>query len=167
MHTKGIVMKQGSTLFLRAVVIAMGILVFTLCIFVLPGIHNGWAKEYPDAMYMKYPFMLGIVATAIPFFVVLYQTLKLLGFIDKNTAFSNLSVHALKIIMHCAVLIGIVYAAMMPIFYYVAEKEDAPGLIVIGMVFTCAPIVVAVFAAVLQRVLQSAIAIKKENDLTV
>lgn len=84
-------MKHGSTLFLRAVVIAMGALVFMLCMLVLPEINGGWAKEHPDATYMKYPLMLGIAATAIPFFVVLHQTLKLLGYVDKNKAFSKLS----------------------------------------------------------------------------
>lgn len=35
------------------------------------------------------------------------------------------------------------------------------------MVIACAPIAVAVFAAILQRLLQDAINIKSENDLTV
>ena len=33
---------------------------------------------------------------AIPFFVALYQAFKLLSYIDKNQAFSELSVKALK-----------------------------------------------------------------------
>jgi hypothetical protein len=36
-----------------------------------------------------------------------------------------------------------------------------------GMAFTMAPTVVAVFAAVVQNVLESALDIKSENDLTV
>jgi len=35
------------------------------------------------------------------------------------------------------------------------------------MVIACAPVAVAVFAAVLQRLLQDAIALKSENELTV
>ena len=62
---------------------------------------------------------------------------------------------------------SILYAAGMPILFQIADADDAPGLVLMGMVIVCAPIVIAVFAAVLQRLLQSAIAIKSENDLTV
>ena len=48
-----------------------------------------------------------------------------------------------------------------------AEVDDAPGLIILGMVIIFASMVIAVFAAVLQRLLQEAINIKSENDLTV
>ncbi|MGV2643750.1 DUF2975 domain-containing protein, partial [Clostridium perfringens] len=47
------------------------------------------------------------------------------------------------------------------------EKDDAPGIILIGMALIFASIVIAVFAAVLQKLLQEAIDIKSENDLTV
>jgi len=55
----------------------------------------------------------------------------------------------------------------MPLFYLMAEKDDAPGIILIGMVMIFASMVIAVFAAVLQRLLKEAIDIKSENDLTV
>ncbi|SFF04543.1 Protein of unknown function [Paenibacillus algorifonticola] len=55
----------------------------------------------------------------------------------------------------------------MPLFYLLAEKDDAPGIIVIGMVMIFASMVIAVFAAVLQKLLKEAIDIKSENDLTV
>ncbi len=48
-----------------------------------------------------------------------------------------------------------------------AERDDAPGIIIIGMIMIFASLVIAVFAAVLQRLLKDAIDIKSENDLTV
>jgi hypothetical protein len=44
----------------------------------------------------------------------------------------------------------------MPFFYIFAELDDAPGVILIGMLFIFASMVIAVFAAVLQRLLQEA-----------
>ncbi|MNP58015.1 hypothetical protein D3C76_1528910 [compost metagenome] len=55
----------------------------------------------------------------------------------------------------------------MPLFYLLAEKDDAPGIIVIGMVLVFAGMVIAVFAAVLQKLLKEAIELKSEIDLTV
>ncbi|MNC71843.1 hypothetical protein D3C75_1228060 [compost metagenome] len=57
--------------------------------------------------------------------------------------------------------------AGLPLFYLMAEKDDAPGIIVIGLVIIFASMVIAVFAAVLQKLLKEAIELKLENDLTV
>ncbi|KYD16710.1 hypothetical protein B4119_0276 [Parageobacillus caldoxylosilyticus] len=48
-----------------------------------------------------------------------------------------------------------------------AEVDDAPGIILIGMVIIFGCMVVAVFASILQKLLKNAIDIKSENDLTI
>jgi hypothetical protein len=55
----------------------------------------------------------------------------------------------------------------MPLMIYAAQRDDAPGVVLLGLVFIFATLVVGVFAAVLERLLQNAIDIKSENDLTV
>lgn len=47
------------------------------------------------------------------------------------------------------------------------KKIDPPSFIPIGLIIIFSSIVIAVFAAVLQKLLQEAINIKSENDLTV
>ncbi len=160
-------MKQGSTLFLKTAVILMGIPVLAMCIFLVPNIGNFAAELYPEMAYIKYLVFINLYATAIPYYFALYQTFKLLNYIDKNNAFSELSVKALKNIKYSALAISVLYVLGMPLFYLVAERDDAPGIIVIGMIIIFASMVIAVFAAVLQRLLKDAIDIKSENDLTV
>ncbi|MEW4234046.1 DUF2975 domain-containing protein [Bacillus thuringiensis] len=161
-------MKQGSTLFLKTVVILIGIPVLAMCIFLVPKIGNFAAELYPDIAYIKYLVFINLYATAIPYYFALYQTFKLLNYIDKNNAFSELSVQALKNIKYSALAISVLYILGMPLFYLVAERDDAPGIIIIGMIMIfVASMVIAVFAAVLQRLLKDAIDIKSENDLTV
>ncbi|PEX82939.1 DUF2975 domain-containing protein [Bacillus cereus] len=160
-------MKQGSTLFLKTVVILIGIPVLAMCIFLVPKIGNFAAELYPDIAFLKYLVFINLYATAIPFYYALYQAFKLLSYIDKNNAFSALSVSALKNIKYCAMTISVLYVLGMPLFYLIAERDDAPGFIIIGMIMILASMVIAVFAAVLQRLLQDAIDIKSENDLTV
>ncbi|HGH7177440.1 TPA: DUF2975 domain-containing protein [Bacillus wiedmannii] len=160
-------MKQGSTLFLKTAIILIGIPVFALCIFLIPNIGNYAAELYPDIAYIKYLVLINLYATAIPFYFALYQAFKLVSYIDKGNAFSKLSVRALKKIKQCAVTISVLYVIGMPLFYLVAERDDAPGIIIIGMLLIFASMVIAVFAAVLQRLLKDAIDIKSENDLTV
>ncbi|MFE3973526.1 MULTISPECIES: DUF2975 domain-containing protein [unclassified Peribacillus] len=160
-------MKQVSTIFLKIAVILIGMPILALCIFLVPGIAKFAAELYPDMAYLKYLVLIDLYASVIPFYFALYQAFKLLSFIDKNKAFSELSVRALKKIKYCAITISSLYVAGMPLFYLMAEMDDAPGIILIGLVVIFASMVIAVFAAVLQRLLQEAIDIKSENDLIV
>jgi hypothetical protein len=158
-------MERGSTLFLRMAVFLIGIPVLALCIFGVSWLAKNPVN--PDYAHILYPILIGMYVSVIPFFVALYQAFKLLSYIDKNQAFSELSVKALKNIKFCAMTISGLYVVMMPFVFLVAELDDAPGLIIIGMVPAFASMVIAVFAAVLQRLLKNAIDIKSENDLTV
>lgn len=160
-------MNQGSTLFLKTAIILIGIPVFALCIFLIPNIGNYTADLYPDIAYIKYLVLINLYATVIPFYFALYQAFKLVSYIDKGNAFSKLSVRALKKIKQCAITISVLYVVGMPLFYLVAERDDAPGILIIGMILIFSSMVIAVFAAVLQRLLKDAIDIKSENDLTV
>ncbi len=154
-------MKQVSTLFLKLVVSTIGIVVLGLCVFLLQAaIASEEARDF-------LPVLLGMYVAAIPFFLALYRTLKLLVYIDKREAFSDSSVKALSSIKLCAIAVSAVYAAMMPFIVYVADKDDAPGFTALGFVIILASIVIATFAAVLQRLLQDAIDIKSENEFTV
>ncbi|WP_284645541.1 DUF2975 domain-containing protein [Paenibacillus silviterrae] len=160
-------MKQGTTLFLKAAVILIGIPVLAMCIFLVPEIGSFAAELYPDIAYMNELVYIDLYAMTIPFYFALYQAFQLLNYIDKNKAFSELSVRALKNIKFCAITISSLFVLGMPLFYLMAEKDDAPGIIVIGLVMIFASMVIAVFAAVLQMLLKEAIDIKSENDLTV
>lgn len=158
-------MKRGSTWFLRIAVFLIGTPVLILALFGLYWLVNNPVS--PDYDHILYPILVGMYITVIPFIVALYQAFKLLTYIEKNQSFSELTVKSLKNIKFCGIIITGLYVGMMPFVYLVAELDDAPGLIVIGMVFAFASIVIAVFAAVLQRLLQEAIDIKSENDLVV
>lgn len=154
-------MKQGSTLILKGTIATIGLIVLALCAIALPaGITN-------DNTDMYRPILMGLYVPALPFFFALYQAMNLLSYIDKNTAFSDLSVKALTNIKYCAITISALFAAGMPYIYMVAEKDDAPGVILMGLVIIGASAVIATFAAVLQKLIQNAIEIKSENDLTV
>jgi hypothetical protein len=160
-------MKQGSTWFLRGVIILMGAVALAVCIFALPSIKEGANAEFPGATNWLYVLIGGLYASAVPFFVALYQSFKLLNFIDKNTAFSQASVSALKNIKYCGIAVSICYLAGVPYLFHVAEVDDAPGLGLMALAFVCVPLVITMFAAVLEKLLQNAINIKSENDLTV
>ena len=155
--------KRTSTYFLRSVIFLIGIAVLAICIFGLPVLIRSEMQGDFDYGYI----FLGLYITAIPFFIALYQALRLLRYIDQNKAFSGLSVRALKNIKYCAISISTMFIIGQPYVFYVANRDDAPGLAMLGFVIIGASFVIAAFSGVLEKLLQNTIDIKSENDLTV
>jgi hypothetical protein len=158
-------MERASTLLLKMAVFLLASPAIAFILLGLPYlIQNPFNTTYAHILY---PIVIGISLTMIPFFFALYQAYKLLHYIDKRQAFSQISVSALKKIKCCAWFISGIYIVILPFLYFVAKLDDAPGIMVIGMVVVFASFLIAVFAALLQRLLQEAVDIKTENDLTV
>ena len=158
---------KRETIFLKLVIVLMALPALAISIFVVPPMTGFVGEILPKWAFLQYVFMLALYGSAIAYFAALYQTLKLLGYIDKGIAFSERSVKALKNIKYCALTITVLFILNLPIILYTAQIDDAPCLGGLGMIITFGAIVIAVFAAVLQKLLQNAIDIKSENDLTV
>lgn len=159
-------MKQGSTLFLKAVIVLFALVVLAAMIW-LPQLEGRNENGTFVSIYLQDPFLAYLYATSIPFFLALYQGIKLLGYIDLNKAFSKSSVKALKNIKFCAITLGaLLFGASYYIFMF-AQEDDAPGLILIWLGIIFISFIVATFAAILQKLVQNAVDLKSENDLTV
>lgn len=160
-------LKRVPTLFLKAVLVLIGLGALAACVFSFPHVWYGAPAEWPRFAYVIYPGLIGIYATIVPFLFAVYQALKLLQYIDKNNAFSEASIRALRTIKFCAIAVSVLYAIAMPLMYVIAEIDDAPGLILMWAAVCCAPLIVATFAAVLQKLVRSALDMKTEHDLTI
>lgn len=159
-------MSKSSTMFLKFVLIVLALAALAVCVFLLPSLWSGVAGDEMFADWVR-GIIIGMYVSGIPFFFALYQSFKLLNLIDRNNAFSDEAVVALRMIKFAALAVSGIYTATMPFFFMIGEYDDAPGVIVIGMAIIFASFVVAVFAYVLQKLLKNAIDIKIENDLTV
>ena len=159
--------KRASTFFLKAVLIFIGLIALALWVFSFPNVWVGTAREWPISPYVLYPGLIGIFATIIPFLFALLQAFRLLQYIDNNNAFSEVSIHAMRNIKFCAVAMSMLYWVGMPLVFAMADEDDAPGGVAIGAAFASAPLIIATFAAVLQKLVRSALDMKMENDLTI
>lgn len=159
-------MKRIPTLFLQAVIVLIGLVVLAALIG-LP-LTEGRATNLDLFSIYADPFILYGYATSIAFFVALYKAFKLLGYIGQNRVFSPDAVGALKSIKYCAIVFSILIV-MAGLYIRVAHhKDDDPaGFLAICMVTTFASIVVATAAAIFEKILQNAIDMKSENDLTI
>jgi hypothetical protein len=159
-------MKRGSVLFLKGVIILIGTLV--LAGMIRFPLTEGRAVNLDLLSIYSDPFILYAYGASIPFFVALYQAFILLGYIGKNKVFSQSSVDTLKTIKYCAILqsIFIVMAALY-IRVFHATDDDPAGFVALCIATTFLAIVTATAAAVFEKLLQNAVEMKSENDLTV
>lgn len=163
-------MKKGSTLLLKAAVILMGapVAILAIVLFLQSGtLAITEALNGATLGYVVLGILILMYLSMIPYYAALVQTYKLLTYIDLNQAFSDLSVAALKKIKRFAFMIAGIYVAMSPLVFVVAQWDDAPGLVIVGMLPAFAAFTIGIFAAVLQRLLKEAIEMKLENELTV
>lgn len=163
--TRGQFMKRGSTLFLKLVILLIAIVVLTWII-VFPQLE-GRAKNLDLISIYSDPFIIYGYIASIPFFVGLYQAFRLLNFIDANQAFSQDAVNTLKNMKFASLsLIGFIALAVFYIRFF-AQGDDPAGPTALGIIISFASIVIATAAAVFQKLLQNAVDLKSENDLTV
>jgi len=158
-------MKRGSTIFLQVVIVLIGIGVLALLLWE-PQVEGRNVHATQFEIYFKDPFLAYLYLAFVPFFVGLYQAFKILGYARRNEIFSQRSVRALRTIKYCAlVLIG--FIAVSVIFMIGEDRDDRPGGVFMRILIIFPSIVVATSAAVFERILQNAVDIKSENDLTV
>ena len=159
-------MKRASIIFLQAVIVLIGIVALAIMIR-LPLTEGRAANLDLFSIYFD-PFILYGCAASIAFFVALYKAFKLLGYIGQNKVFSSNAVKALKSIKHCAIVLSVLIVAAGLYIRIAHNKEDDPaGFLAICIVTTFVSVVVATAAAIFEKILQNAIDMKSENDLTI
>jgi Protein of unknown function (DUF2975) len=153
------------TMFLQAVIVLIGIGALALMLWE-PHIEGRNAHATLFEIYFKDPFLAYAYIASIPFFVALYQGFKVLGFAGQNQVFSQAAVKALRTIKFCAIaLIG--FVAVGEIFIMMGDSDDRSGGVFMGVLITFSSIVIATAAATFEWILQNAVDMKSENDLTV
>jgi hypothetical protein len=158
-------MKRSSIVFLQIVIVLIGIGALALLLWE-PHIEGRNAHATLFAIYFQDPFLAYAYIAAIPFFVALYQAFKLLGYVGQNQVFSPAAVKALRTMKFCALaIIGLV--AVSVIFLVFGDRDDRPAGIFMRILISFPAIVVATAAALFERILQKAVDLKSENDLTV
>ena len=159
-------MRRSSTIFLQIVVVFIGVGALAFLLWE-PHIEGRNINATNFEIYFRDPFLVYAYTASVAFFVTLYQAFKLLGYIRRNEVFSECSVKALWTIKYCAMtLVGFIVPAVAYLFI-VRPGDDIAGGVAMGIAISFISIVVATAAAVLERLLQNAVDIKSENDLTV
>ncbi len=159
-------MKRIPIIFLQAVIVLIGIL--ALSIMIRLPMTEGRAENLDLFSIYSDPFILYGYASSIAFFVALYKAFKLLGYIGQNKLFSLNSIRALRSIKYCAIILSIsIVMAGLYIMLFHHKDDDPAGFLGMCIITTFISITVATAVVVLEKILQNAVDMKSENDLTI
>jgi len=155
--------KKGSTTFLKVIIFLVGMAVLALCIW-LPEMAVRDAKVHPNTAYFLIPFVVCAYGFFITFLIVLYQVFKLLTYIERNNAFSELSLRSLKVIQNCAVTVIFFIVLGIGNLMLLAKVtgEDAAGPISLSLMGILVTSTIAAFINVLQKPIKHLL---KENEI--
>jgi len=156
--------KRSFTAFLQTIIVLIGIGALAFLIWE-PHVEGVNAHATIYQMYFN-PFCGYAYIASIPFFVALYQAFKVLGYAGQNEVFSQEAVKGLRAIKYCAISI-IGFVAVGEISIMLGDSDDRAGGVFIGLLISFSSLVIAAAAAMFERILQSAVDMKLENDLTV
>jgi hypothetical protein len=159
-------MKKSSTIFLQVVIVLIGIGALAFMLWE-PHIEGRNVHATLFEIYFKDPFLACAYIASIAFFVALYQAFTLLGYIGQNKVFSQVAVKSLLTIRYCgSVLVGFIVVA--EAYLFIARPgDDIAGGVFMGLLMIFVFGIIAIAARMFERILQNAVDIKSENDLTV
>ncbi|MGX8796782.1 DUF2975 domain-containing protein [Fusibacter sp. JL298sf-3] len=158
-------MKNYRTLFLRGVIYIMGAAALWLAFGYMPGFASKVAETNPEFAFLKFPVLIFVYATLVPFLWVLFSGHQLLGLIDKKQAFSRQALTHLRAIEYAAFFVSAWYVFGAVLMF--VQNALHPAVLIIGVSVVFAALCVGFFADVLHSILKTALALQEESDLTI
>ena len=145
-------MKIAATVFLRAVLVLIGIGALGLLLWE-PHLEGRNAHATLFEIYFRDPFLAYAYVGSIPFFVGLYHAFKLLGYAGRNAEFSPPAVRSVRIIRNCA-FATIAFVVGAEFIILSSDSDDRAGGVFMGVLIAFVSIVIAAAMTVLERTLQ-------------
>jgi len=158
--------RRSSTVILQAALVVIGLAALA-ALLLGPRIEGRNIGRTNVEIYFTDPFLLLVYIGSVPFFVALYKAFGILNRIRENKVFTSEVVNSLRVIKYCGLaILGFVTVAELLIIF-TSGNDDRAGGVMMGVLVAFCAAVIATAAALLERILQNAIDIKNENDLTV
>lgn len=159
-------MKQAELAsWLRIIILIAALIGILFCFLIAPLAGKQISIIEPSLSQIYWPFLLFIWLTAIPFFLALWQCLKIIRNVAADNSFCHANARSLTLISRLALVECAFYVAaaatlaIANIFY--------PGFMVMIVVIIFCAIAITMAAAMLSHLVLKASLMKAEQDLTV
>ncbi|MEX1551316.1 DUF2975 domain-containing protein [Enterococcus sp. C50] len=110
---------------------------------------------------------ISLYLSAIASLLIIYYMYRMLSLVDNDRAFSAMSLIYVRAIFRLTIMEFIVLIGTVPFVYYIADNDDAPGVMIIGLGMLIIPLAVATFVSIIEKLLKNAIELKLDYELTI
>ena len=118
----------------------------------------------PTYRYILYPILIAIYLSSILIYLSFYQTWIFLTYIEKDQIFMTSSISCMHQIKIYGLIFSAIYIIALPFFYLLANADDAPGVIFVGMTPLVLGILVYLFADIFKKIIQKGMHIQSINS---
>jgi len=138
--------------FLRLIVFCIIFGLFGLAGLGIPLVWHG-VKEHLLLERPGYSVLLTAYLIFIPTLLILFHALRILRYISMAPPAFPLITASIQSMKLSFYIVTILTTCLFPIFFYIGQIDDAPGLIVIGIVLILAPLTLGTLLACIHQLL--------------
>lgn len=143
----------------------IGIIMGYSAIYVLPEMAKHSSAIYEEGKYIANFIVYYVWITAIPFYLTLYQAIKICNYIIKDKIFSKDPLKSFGKITIFSLIILVMYLLLLIALYVIRFFPQTMVLVLFLVIFSCTSI--ALISQIMKLLLLRAIELKEENDLTI
>lgn len=154
------------TKFLRLPLCIMLLVLAIICGFFFPFVISFMIQFKVDQL-STLTFAIGVYASAIGAFIIIFFTWRLLYLIDKKQAFSSSSLFALNKIKISAFTIAVIYTLLIHSVSYLDDIGCTPEVVIVNFFLIGLGITIGVFANLLEKICRRVLKFQTENELTI
>lgn len=159
-------MKQSQLArWLKTITILAGVAGMLLFFGIIPAVVRDLGREFPELNYLVLPCLVVLWAAAVPCLVALVEFWGICSRIAEDNSFCRENARSLEIIGKLALLDTV--ACLAGTAYLFLNHACNPGVILLSLGVMIAGTAIAIAAMTLSHLVDKAIRIKEDNDLTI
>ena len=153
------------SLWLKAVIISVGICGLIVYFGILPTIVSDLTNTYPEFSSWHWPWMIFLWCTAIPCYIVLVLGWKIAGNIGADRSFSKENAELLQSIAW--LIAGDILFFFLGNVVFLFFSINHPGIILLSLLICVIGIAISIAAACLSHLVRKAADLQEQSDFTV
>lgn len=146
-------------------IIILKIIILLIALFMLIFSVIGMVSLIKDPInfiygHILYPIVIVIYISTIIIYLAFYQTFMLLDLIKEKLTFSMKTKTHLEKIKISGLVFSVLYFFLLPFVYMLANADDAPGIIFVGMIPFIGGFIVSLFADIIIKLIDEGMSLK-------
>lgn len=150
---------------LKLIILGIGLCGLVIYLFAVPFCGKELVQQNPEYAYCYLPWLIFILLTAIPCYIVLVFSWKIVANIEKDHSFCKENAKYLKYISLLAAGDSAFFFVGNIIYLFLGMNH--PGILLASGVITFIGIAITVASAALSHLVMKAAQLQEENDLTI